>query len=79
MLCPTAESSVLNSSSLGFVLVLAYTGLVVVGTVLAGWGVSGVSKYGALGVCRSIVQVIAYEVSIGLSLLPVLYCACGGC
>lgn len=42
------------------------------GIVLAGW--SSNSKYAFLGALRSAAQMIAYEVSIGLILLSVLFC-----
>jgi NADH-quinone oxidoreductase subunit H len=50
----------------------AISSLSVYGIVLAGW--SSNSKYAFLGALRSAAQMIAYEVSIGLILISVLFC-----
>jgi NADH-quinone oxidoreductase subunit H len=57
---------------LGVLYFFAISSLSVYGIVLAGW--SSNSKYAFLGALRSAAQMIAYEVSIGLILLSVLFC-----
>jgi NADH-quinone oxidoreductase subunit H len=55
---------------IGFLFVLAITSLGVYGIVLAGW--SSNNKYALLGGLRSSAQMVSYEISMGLSLIPVL-------
>ena len=57
---------------LGVLYFFAISSLSVYGIVLAGW--SSNSKYAFFGALRSAAQMIAYEVSIGLILLSVLFC-----
>ena len=64
---------VLADLPIGFLFVLAVTSLGVYGIVLAGW--SSNNKYALLGGLRSSAQMISYEVSMGLSLIPVLVLA----
>jgi NADH-quinone oxidoreductase subunit H len=59
--------------NIGVLIVLAISSLGVYGVVLAGW--SSNSKYSFLGGLRSAAQMISYEVSIGLLIMPVLICA----
>ncbi|MDX2192823.1 MAG: NADH-quinone oxidoreductase subunit NuoH [Gemmatimonadales bacterium] len=54
----------------GFLFVLAISSLGVYGIALAGW--SSNSKYSLLGGLRASAQMISYEVSMGLSLIPVI-------
>jgi NADH-quinone oxidoreductase subunit H len=58
---------------IGFLFVLAITSLGVYGIVLAGW--SSNNKYALLGGLRSSAQMVSYEVSMGLALIPVLLLA----
>jgi NADH-quinone oxidoreductase subunit H len=51
--------------------ILAVSSLNVYGIILAGW--SSGTKYSYLGALRSASQMISYEVSIGLVLLPILF------
>ena len=59
----------------GFVFIMAVSSLGVYGTVLAGW--SSNSKYPFLGSIRASAQLISYELSMVLSLLPVVLLAAG--
>jgi NADH-quinone oxidoreductase subunit H len=58
---------------IGFLFVLAVSSIGVYGIALAGW--SSNSKYALLGGLRASAQMISYEVSMGLSLVPVLLLA----
>jgi NADH-quinone oxidoreductase subunit H len=57
----------------GFLFTLAIASLGVYGIVLAGW--SSNNKYALLGGLRSSAQMVSYEISMGMSLIPVLLLA----
>ena len=57
----------------GFLFILAITSLGVYGIVLAGW--SSNNKYSLLGGLRSSAQMVSYEISMGMSTIPVLLLA----
>ena len=57
----------------GFLFILAISSLGVYGIVIAGWASN--NKYAFLGGIRSSAQMISYEVSMGLSTIPVLLLA----
>jgi NADH-quinone oxidoreductase subunit H len=59
--------------SYGVLFLLAVSGLNVYGIVIAGWASN--SKYAFLGALRSAAQMISYEVSLGLLILPVILLA----
>ena len=63
------ESSV-SDLSYGLLFILSISGFNVYGIIIAGW--SSNSKYAFLGSLRSAAQMISYEVSIGLLILPVI-------
>ena len=56
--------------NIGLLVILGITSMGVYGVALAGW--SSNSKYSLLGGLRASAQMISYEVSLGLSLIPVL-------
>lgn len=65
----TAQSTVADISY-GVLFILAVSGLNVYGIIIAGWASN--SKYAFLGSLRSAAQMISYEVSLGLLILPVI-------
>ena len=64
------EKMVIADLDVGPLFVFAIASLSVYGIVLAGWASN--SKYSFLGGVRSSSQMISYEISLGLSLVPVL-------
>lgn len=72
LIIPFKYGIVFADIDLGILYFFAISSLSVYGIVLAGW--SSNSKYAFLGALRSAAQMIAYEVSIGLILLSVLFC-----
>ncbi|MFP4357060.1 MAG: complex I subunit 1/NuoH family protein [Puniceicoccaceae bacterium] len=63
-----ARALMLAPLDIGILFILAVSSLGVYGVVLAGW--SSNSKYSFLGGIRSSAQMISYELSLGLSILP---------
>jgi NADH-quinone oxidoreductase subunit H len=61
---------VISDIDLGLIMLLAISSLSVYGVIMSGW--SSNSKYALLGALRSSAQMISYEVSIGLLLMPVI-------
>ena len=72
LIIPFKYGLVFADIDLGILYFFAISSLSVYGIVLAGW--SSNSKYAFLGALRSAAQMIAYEVSIGIILLSVLFC-----
>jgi NADH-quinone oxidoreductase subunit H len=64
---------VLADLPIGFLFILALSSLGVYGIVLAGWASN--NKYALLGGLRSSAQMISYEISLGMSTIPVLLLA----
>jgi NADH-quinone oxidoreductase subunit H len=64
---------VLADLPVGFLFVIAISSLGVYGIVLAGWASN--NKYALLGGLRSSAQMVSYEISMGMSLIPVLLLA----
>ena len=61
---------ILADLPIGFLFTIAISSLGVYGIVLAGWGSN--NKYALLGGLRSSAQMVSYEISMGLSLIPIL-------
>jgi len=64
------QISTVADISYGVLFILAVSGLNVYGIIVAGWASN--SKYAFLGSLRSAAQMISYEVSLGLLILPVI-------
>jgi len=67
---PFVKGVVISDLDLGLLILLAISSLSVYGVIMSGW--SSNSKYALLGALRSSAQMISYEVSIGLLIMPVL-------
>ena len=66
----TIKSFFVSDINFGVLFLLSISSLNVYGIILGGWASN--SKYAFLGALRSAAQMISYEVSIGLTILPVL-------
>ncbi len=64
---------VISDLNVGLVFVLALSSLGVYGVALGGWASN--SKFSLLGAIRGAAQMISYEISLGLSLVPVVMLA----
>ncbi|HEX2168115.1 MAG TPA: NADH-quinone oxidoreductase subunit NuoH [Longimicrobiales bacterium] len=58
---------------IGILYILAITSLGIYGIVMAGWASN--SKYSFIGGLRAAAQMVSYEVSLGLSLIPIFFLA----
>lgn len=67
------QDSTTADISYGVLFLLAVSGLNVYGIIIAGWASN--SKYAFLGALRSAAQMISYEVSLGILILPVILLA----
>lgn len=67
---PFMKNVVIADLELGLLILLAISSLSVYGIIMSGW--SSNSKYALLGALRSSAQMISYEVSLGLLIMPVL-------
>lgn len=65
------EANEISDVRYGLLVVLALSSLTVYGLIIAGWASN--SKYAFLGALRSAAQMISYEVSISLVLIPVIF------
>jgi NADH-quinone oxidoreductase subunit H len=70
---PFSLGAVLSDINVGVLYLLAVSGIGVYGIITAGWASN--TKYAFLGALRSAAQMISYEVSMGLIILCVLFCA----
>nr|QJS52026.1 NADH dehydrogenase subunit 1 [Bulbochaete rectangularis var. hiloensis] len=66
---PAEEGVVLSDVNLGAMYLLSVSSLGVYGIMIAGW--SSNSKYAFLGCCRSVAQMISYELPMGIILMTV--------
>jgi len=72
---PIGENLVLADLNIGLLFLFAISSLSVYGIILSGWASN--SKYAFLGALRSSAQMISYEISMGLLVMPVvLYSEC---
>jgi len=69
---PLAHGFLLADFPLGLLVIFATSSLGVLGIITAGW--SSNSKYPLMGSLRSAAQLISYEVSMGLGLVPIIAC-----
>ena len=69
-LCGNTQQLVIADLDIGPLFIFAVSSLTVYGITLAGW--SSNSKYPLIGGVRSSAQMISYEISLGLSIIPVL-------
>jgi len=67
---PLGYYDVIIDSPLSILFILAISSLGVYGIILSGWASN--SKYAFIGALRSIAQMISYEISLSLILLPVI-------
>lgn len=67
---PFSETTVVSDINLALFYVFAISSLGVYGVVVAGW--SSNSRYAFLGALRSAAQMVSYEISIGLTIMPVI-------
>jgi NADH-quinone oxidoreductase subunit H len=67
---PLSNNIVISDISLGILIILAISSLSIYGIIMSGW--SSNSKYAFLGGLRSSAQMISYEVSIGILIMPIL-------
>jgi NADH-quinone oxidoreductase subunit H len=70
---PFSTVSFITNFDFSLLLIYALSSIGVYGIILSGWASN--SKYAFLGALRSAAQLISYEVSIGLIVLPVAICA----
>jgi len=69
---PFTYGAVLSDINLGLLFLFSISSLGVYGIIISGW--SSNNKYAFLGSLRSAAQFVSYEVSIGISIMPVLIC-----
>jgi NADH-quinone oxidoreductase subunit H len=65
------EANDISNVRYGLLVILALSSLTVYGLIIAGWASN--SKYAFLGALRSAAQMISYEVSISLVIIPVIF------
>jgi len=70
---PVGAGAVFADISVGVLYIMALSSLAVYGIIIAGW--ASQSTYALLGGLRSAAQMISYELSLGLVIVPVLLCA----
>ena len=73
VIIPLNFSNVIADLNIGILFWLAISSLSVYSVILAGW--SSNSKYSLLGSLRSCAQMVSYEISISLCVIPVVLCS----
>lgn len=71
---PSNFETVLIDLDMSILFVFAISSISIYGIILAGW--SSNSKYAFLGSLRSVSQIISYEISLSILVLPILYISC---
>ena len=71
-LIPFSQTSIFIDTPFSLLILFAISSINVYGIILAGWASN--SKYSFLGALRSTAQMISYEVSLMLSILPIILC-----
>jgi NADH-quinone oxidoreductase subunit H len=69
---PFSPQNVFINGDLNVLYILAISSLGVYSIILAGWASN--SKYAFLGSLRSAAQMVSYEISMGLIILPIVLC-----
>jgi len=69
-LLPVSETWIFHDYDIALVLLLAFSGLNVIGIFAAGWGSN--NKYALLGAVRAVAQNISYEIPLLLAVLPIV-------
>ena len=69
-LFPITSTYIFHDFNIAIVLILAISGINVIGIFLAGWGSN--NKYALLGAVRSVAQNISYEIPLILSVIPIV-------
>ena len=69
-LLPVSETWIFHDYGIALVLLLAFSGLNVIGIFAAGWGSN--NKYALLGAVRAVAQNISYEIPLLLAVLPIV-------
>jgi len=71
---PMDFNIVISDINLGIFFIMAISSLHVYGVIMSGW--SSNSKYAFLGALRSSAQMISYEISMGLLMMPIFMYSC---
>ena len=66
---PMSETLILSDINVGLLYLFAVSSLGVYGIIMGGWASN--SKYPFLGAIRSAAQMVSYEVSIGIIIIPI--------